>query len=218
MSELKYMISEAARQVDVESHVLRYWEDELALTVSRNEQGHRYYTQKDIQLFCCIRKLKDEGLSLKEIRGLLPDLMKARDRYQASHPHRKSDTSQTNRPNDKAATAETKPILHQGNEPHTQMDVFTENNLKEMRSLIGAVVSEAVSENNQSLKKDISRSVTTEVLQEMGELFASKEQREEEHYRKLDCLIRQQQAYRKENARSTPFQSIAAKVFAIDRH
>ena len=39
-----YLISDASRQVQVEAHVLRYWEDELGLPIPRNEQGHRYYT------------------------------------------------------------------------------------------------------------------------------------------------------------------------------
>ena len=30
MSETRYMISDASRLVDVEAHVLRYWEEELA--------------------------------------------------------------------------------------------------------------------------------------------------------------------------------------------
>ena len=29
MSETRFLISEAARMVDVETHVLRYWEEEL---------------------------------------------------------------------------------------------------------------------------------------------------------------------------------------------
>lgn len=34
-----YLISDASRKVEVESHVLRYWEDELKLPVKRNEQS-----------------------------------------------------------------------------------------------------------------------------------------------------------------------------------
>ena len=41
MSEIRYMISETAKQVDVEAHVLRYWEEELSLPIDRNEMGHR---------------------------------------------------------------------------------------------------------------------------------------------------------------------------------
>ena len=47
MGEVRFMISEAAKQVHVESHVLRYWEEELELVIGRTEQ-----------LFCCIKKLK----------------------------------------------------------------------------------------------------------------------------------------------------------------
>ena len=35
------MISDAAKMVDVESHVLRYWEEELKIDIPRNEMGHR---------------------------------------------------------------------------------------------------------------------------------------------------------------------------------
>ena len=41
MEKLRYMISDAARLVEVESHVLRYWEEELELPIARNEMGHR---------------------------------------------------------------------------------------------------------------------------------------------------------------------------------
>ena len=36
-----YLISEAAKKVDVETHVLRYWEEELELPIKRNELWHR---------------------------------------------------------------------------------------------------------------------------------------------------------------------------------
>ena len=43
MDEVHYLISDASKKVDVEAHVLRYWEDELGLEIPRNEMGHRYY-------------------------------------------------------------------------------------------------------------------------------------------------------------------------------
>ena len=51
MAETRYIISDAARMINVEPHVLRYWEEELAIQIPRNELGHRYYTDKEIQLF-----------------------------------------------------------------------------------------------------------------------------------------------------------------------
>ena len=71
MGEVRFMISEAAKQVHVESHVLRYWEEELELVIGRTEMGHRYYTEDDIQLFCCIKKLKDAGMLLKDLNPLI---------------------------------------------------------------------------------------------------------------------------------------------------
>lgn len=41
MEDKTYSVSEAVRLVGVESHVLRYWEEELHISIQRNAQGHR---------------------------------------------------------------------------------------------------------------------------------------------------------------------------------
>ena len=64
-----YLISDASRQVQVEAHVLRYWEDELGMEIHRNSLGHRCYTAQDIQIFLGIRELKDD---LLEAIGIEP--------------------------------------------------------------------------------------------------------------------------------------------------
>lgn len=71
MVKEKYLINEAAKEVHVESHVLRYWEEELELPIRRNEQGHRIYTQEDVERFIRIKELKDQGLQLKAVKTLL---------------------------------------------------------------------------------------------------------------------------------------------------
>ena len=71
MANNMYLISDAAKEVKVENHVLRYWEGELNLPVKRNEQGHRYYTKEDLDRFCYIKDLKEQGLQLKEIHVTL---------------------------------------------------------------------------------------------------------------------------------------------------
>ena len=65
------MISDAANMMQVESHVLRYWEEELELDVPRNEMGHRYYTEENMQQFRQIKKWKEEGYQLKAIKMML---------------------------------------------------------------------------------------------------------------------------------------------------
>ena len=66
-------ISDAAKEVKVESHVLRYWEEELHLPIKRNELGHRYYTQEDVERFKQIKGMKERGLQLKAIKMILKD-------------------------------------------------------------------------------------------------------------------------------------------------
>ena len=67
------LISDAAKEVRVESHVLRYWEEELRRPIKRNELGHRYYTQEDVERFKQIKAMKERGLQLKAIKMILKD-------------------------------------------------------------------------------------------------------------------------------------------------
>ena len=73
MQETIYSVSEAVGILELQSHVLRYWEEEMKLPIKRNELGHRYYSRWDIQVFLSIKELKKKGYSLKEI-GKLAEL------------------------------------------------------------------------------------------------------------------------------------------------
>ena len=77
MSETHYLISDASKKVDVESHVLRYWEEELEMNIPRNEMGHRYYTDFHIRLFKQIKELKEKGYQLKAIKTALAKTLDA---------------------------------------------------------------------------------------------------------------------------------------------
>lgn len=246
MDEVRYMISEAAKKLQVESHVLRYWEEELGLEIGRTDMGHRYYTEDDIQLFLCIQKLKNEGMLLRDLKFMIPELTATRKRLNAAKAEKKA-ADPAGSPD--AAEAETKTcydaeaakkaaadlLAKSSSGPDTQTDltpaedlpeknpvspksgslasarstapeaeVIQVTQLEQVRSLIGDVLTDVVSANNETLKKDISRKVTADVIREMDFLFQANERREEEHYRKLDVLIRQQQAGRREAARDTP--------------
>ncbi len=77
MENETYQISEAEQLTGEKAHVLRYWEEELGLSIGRNTMGHRFYTAEDIQIFLSIKELKKKGLHLKAIRELLPKLRQA---------------------------------------------------------------------------------------------------------------------------------------------
>lgn len=193
MGEVRFMISEAAKQVDVESHVLRYWEEELGLKIGRTEMGHRYYTDDDIQLFRCIKKLKDEGMMLKDLKAIIPELKETRLKLRspgavqtsASGPAPQNTPAPAAREDAAPAVPEIDP-----------------EKLKEVRAVFGALFREILRENNGVLKNDISGAVTGDVVREIDFLLQAKERQQEEHFRKLDSLIRQQQTHRKEAARS----------------
>lgn len=205
MGEVRFMISEAAKQVHVESHVLRYWEEELELVIGRTEMGHRYYTEDDIQLFCCIKKLKDAGMLLKDLKPLIPELKSTKLKLQKTEALKKvalkkeTATATVSAPAAVPAAAAVPTLA-----AISEAEVVPVTQLEQVRSLIGDVLTEVVVSNNEELKKDISKSVTTDVIREMDFLFQAKERQEEEHFRKLDTLIRQQQANRKEAAREHP--------------
>ena len=74
MSEKIFTISEAAKELQLETHVLRYWEEELNIKVPRNDMGHRIYTPREMDLFRTILKLKQEGFQLRAIKLILADL------------------------------------------------------------------------------------------------------------------------------------------------
>ena len=64
MSETHYLISDASKKVDVESHVLRYWEEELEMNIPRNEMGHRYYTDFHIRIIPMSHLVARDGTSV----------------------------------------------------------------------------------------------------------------------------------------------------------
>lgn len=235
MGEIRFMISEAAKQVHVESHVLRYWEEELNLTIGRTEMGHRYYTEDDIQLFRCIRKLKNEGMLLKDLKPLIPKLKETRSKLAVSQSENsqyieKAACTEESHDEDRVSSMGTaiaenvlaefsvtdtkhtedtklsKPALSTSEKTETtvltptEAEVIPVTQLEQVRGLIGDVLAEVVTDNNKVLETSICKKITTDVIREMDFLFQAKERQEEEHYRKLDCLIRQQQAARKELA------------------
>lgn len=196
MEKENYFISEAAERVDVESHVLRYWEEELDIPVCRNKQGHRFYTKEDIQLFCCVKKLKDEGVALKDLKPLIPEFIKAREQLRERNLSKKDKITKM-------------PVLNEDlvKNSSEKGEVITDKQLNQVRSLIGAVLKETVKEtvtaNNALLVNNLRQAVTYDIMKEMNLLIRTNERRTEEHFRKLDQTIRQQQTLRKEAARGS---------------
>lgn len=191
MGEVHYMISEAAKRVGVEAHVLRYWEEELDLPIGRTEMGHRYYTEDDIRLFHCIKDLKEQSMQLRELKTVIPELKKAREQK------KKKLAEMEERENSRMSQTE-------GQLVKAQPEVVDTDKFLQVQSFIGEALQKVIVENNTKLAQEVSHTVTKNVLGEMEKLFHLKEQKEEEHYRKLDSLIRQQQQIRRESVKISP--------------
>lgn len=183
MGDVHYMISETSKRVGVESHVLRYWEDELELPIGRTEMGHRHYTEDDIQLFSCIKELKDQGMLLKEIKSVLPDMLRAKEQLRAK----------------RKALAEKSDVSKSAAELSVQNGKFAE-----LEALLTSALQNVLLENNKILEDNICKGVTEKVAKDMDFLLQAKERQEEERFRRLDHLIRQQQSIRREAAKPAP--------------
>lgn len=83
MDEKEYSVSEAVRLIGVESHVLRYWEEELQIGIRRTSQGHRVYSEENIDTFRRVKTLKEKGIQLKAIRVLLEETGKEQPQSEA---------------------------------------------------------------------------------------------------------------------------------------
>ena len=191
MEEKHYMISDAARMVDVESHVLRYWEEELKIDIPRNEMGHRYYTDAYIKLFKEIKNLKEQGFLLKAIKTLLPGLMEGK-----TFSHTGSEViSEAMVQNPVSEVKENVPELHEH-----ETNVTGEEKMEQFRIILGGIVSRAIEDNNEVLGKEVSSMVSDSVIKEMDYLLRLKEEREEERYKKFDEVLRNYQKGNKEAA------------------
>lgn len=176
MEKVRYMISDAASIVNVESHVLRYWEEELELAIPRNEMGHRYYTKENIDDFMKIKELKEKGYQLKAIRMIIhngnKDYQFQEEDFEQSQILYKGPLMMTHKEDESSVLDNT-----------DRMAQFTE--------LMTEIVGKAIAANNEQLSKCVSEEVEEQVIKELNYLMREREEAEEERFRKLDEAIRE---------------------------
>ncbi|MDO5540494.1 MAG: helix-turn-helix domain-containing protein [Eubacteriales bacterium] len=180
----RYLISDAAKMVAVEAHVLRYWEEELELPIGRTELGHRYYTRENIETFQNIKKLKEEGLQLKAIKVILQETnqFSKTDGNGRDYIRKKAEGED----NIFADADQTPPSAEE-----TSLTVMENNaqKLKQFQDLVEGIVEKVVKENNAELQ----RCMEASIAKETDYLLHMQEKREEERFRRLDEAIRAHQ-------------------------
>ncbi|MEY8354467.1 helix-turn-helix domain-containing protein [Lachnospiraceae bacterium 54-53] len=193
MAEIHYLISDASKKVDVESHVLRYWEDELELKIPRNEMGHRYYTEAHIRLFKQIKDLKEKGYQLKAIKTALDKVIG--DGRDAVIPDELLEGQVTQEL--KESTVSVPEGGMSLTEVHNAAQVtIAQEKMEQFQEIMNHIIGRALEVNNEQLSQDISCLVNDKVIKEMEYLMNLKEEKEEERFKQLDELLR---SYQKDN-------------------
>ena len=197
MGEKRYIISDASKQVDVEAHVLRYWEVELDLQVPRNEMGHRYYTDKLIKLLKDIKSLKERGFQLKAIKMVLPELINSEEKL----PERIFELKEE---------LEISPV--KATMPVAETHIV--DKMQQFETIMTNIVSKALVDNNSLLGQEVSENV----IKEMDYLMRMNDEKEDERYKKLDETIRSYQRSRMEAAVVSDKQKKQRKTQKMKKH
>lgn len=200
MKEDYYLIKEASAMVGVESHVLRYWEEELKMDIHRNEMGHRYYTKKDIEVLSKVRNLKEKGLQLKAIRNYLE---MRREQIAKGQKEKATDAvhavaSRVDNPSRDTELVSVK-----------QKILSNEEKMEQFQQLMNRILSNAIQENNDLIGKSAGEHAANAVVTQITGMTKEQEARAEERYQKLDQTLREIQRARQEAA--------AANMRPVDR-
>ncbi|MDO4302863.1 MAG: helix-turn-helix domain-containing protein [Bacillota bacterium] len=213
-AEKIYLISDAAKQVKVEAHVLRYWEEELELPVKRNEMGHRFYTEEDLNQFRRIKELKEKGIQLKGIKSILKNgnLIEPMDSLdKESVP---GEGKLEKRQVVVVKKGEFLPVTERNFPAHEES---REQKSLKLQQLLKDMIAEAVSGSNQEIYRDMKEGILKELdyqfrLQEEREDAREKERigREEEHFKQIDELLRARSGQKE---KSTKEKTVSQKGF-----
>lgn len=204
-AEKIYMISDAAKQVQVEAHVLRYWEEELEIPAKRNEMGHRYYTEEDINQFRRVKELKEQGLQLKAIRHILKSGRLQTPVMLFEKPEHTKEI-QTEQPSAEIQASSLQGdvdlekrhviMVKKGEFVPIQEESREQKSLR-LQQLLKEMIVEAVQSNNQEICQEIKETLLKELdyqfrLQEEKEDSREEERlaKQEEHYHQIDELLR----------------------------
>lgn len=207
MTEIHYLISDASKKVDVEAHVLRYWEEELELSIPRNEMGHRYYTELHIRLFRQIKELKEKGYQLKAIKNALSKMMEEDGEFMVPDELLVESVAAALKESavgaDKAEREETG--LSQV-KPEAPL-LVAEEKMEQFQNIMNHIIGRALEANNEKLSQDISSLVNEKVSKEVEYMIRVVDEKDEERFKQLDETIR---AYQKEGKGRA--EAAAAKV------
>jgi len=202
-------IKDAAKNLGVESHVLRYWEEELGLEIKRNSMGHRYYDNRDIKMFKEVKDLRDRGFSLKDIKdGIEKQREKLKEEQiedntvnevdkhlQGKDKQIEVDKYIKHKDMEKCVEKNESQISEKKNINQDNVDGFDQFKIvdfktAQLQNIMNKIVANALKENKDIITTSIKSELTTDVMRQFDTVMREKEEKEEARYRKLDETIR----------------------------
>lgn len=208
-----YQVSEAAEELETEVYTLRYWENQLGLDVPRNAAGHRYYEEEQLVMFRNVKRLKEAGFGLRQIKAMgermaavaaLSDekLVELRNRI-AGLEAEQEEVFRGKEENTEAVPEHFSVCV---SEPTDCVETLREERTEGVRLLQEGMtrwLSELLQKNNEQLTQKIEDGVSERMARELRFLFRQQEEREEERYRRLDRTIREYQQARANGKQQT---------------
>lgn len=209
-----YLINEAAKEVHVESHVLRYWEEELNLPIRRNTQGHRVYTREDIERLIHIKELKDQGLQLKAVKNVLNQVQNQKeghDEMKTDNPFAQKQLTKISRTGDmkviqlkpleedkwkgrqmievreKKVTPDERQEIAIKMKDEMENQCVQDEKVARMQYLLQKMIKTAIESNNNVLATKISENIKSDICKELDYQFRLVQEQEEEYMKKQEA-------------------------------
>ncbi|MDF2613289.1 MAG: MerR family transcriptional regulator [Clostridia bacterium] len=182
-------VKDVSDMLDTEAYVLRFYEKELNLKIKRNAKGHRVYTMEDVELFKQIQDMREQGLQLKAIEGIVHDSnQEAKETYEQLSSIQMASVTPIKKNNITAFD-----ITDEDNDKVKQFSVM-------MKDMFKQALVEYNEQSKTEIKQEIQEEVNLAVDKKLMKLEEKQNEKSEEYYKKLDETMREVQKIRKEMA------------------
>lgn len=197
--EKRYSISDTAKQLALEAHVLRYWEVELGLHIERNSQGHRFYKKEDIETLRHIKDLKEQGFQLKAIKLILPDLYKVCNMDSQQLYRLREELNQQVMEDSFHPPVQHSAQIMQLHPEKTEISYLNskrehsqnsnEDKLRHFEAMMRKMIRSTVEEMDRESEERICEKITTKLLKEMDYITRQKEELQERQLQLLNQIL-----------------------------
>ncbi len=207
--EKRFSISDASRQVEVENHVLRYWEEELELPIERNSKGHRFYKESDIYTLKTIKDLKEQGFQLKAIKLLMPDIGRVRDMSPQEVYQLREELNQQVLREEDMQDKNVVPLKTARSQAAVKKS--SEEKLRQFENMLRQMIAHIISENEKESEERICEAVSTRLMKEMDYIMREREEAQDKQIVLLQQILEEVRHGMPETAASDELKTVKTR-------